>query len=194
MQQLPHVTLLFCGTFKHKLTRVLMQSSGQYFQAAHSIASTHRPTITLRGLFHTKEKVAWGQRPDPWPWISVLQAIIRGSWVTLPFFLAITLDQRMCPSSLHFGTLHKGDPRGQGMASHKTALSLWSELSVGRSRCFRERLGWKLDSLEVLGSLKLLFKETRHFAQNSGRKSKPLDQFLEKQSRLPINFPCHKDA
>lgn len=94
-----------------------MQSSRQSFQAARLLGycqDTHKPMITLRGLFHIKEKEAWGQRPEPRPWISVLQAIIRGSQVKLPFFLTITLDQRMCPSSLHFATLHTGDPRGQG--------------------------------------------------------------------------------
>lgn len=112
-----------------------MQSSRQSFQAACIIARI--PTDQLsheRGCFTSRKKKAWGQRPDPRPWISVLRAIIRGSQVTLPFFLAITFDQRMCPSALHFGTLHKGDPRGQGMVSHKTALSLRSELSPGRAR------------------------------------------------------------
>lgn len=104
-----------------------MQSSRQSFQAACLIARI--PTDQLSHLwdcFTSKEKRRGGQRPDPRPWISVLRAIIRGSQVTLLFFLAITLDQRMCPSALHFGTLHKGDPGGQGMVSHKTALSLLS--------------------------------------------------------------------
>lgn len=92
----------------------------------------------------------------------MLRAIIRGTQVTLPFFLTITLDQRICPSALHFGTLHKGDPRGQGMVSHRTALSLRSELSPGRGRFCRERKDWKLDSQAALTSLKFPFKETPH--------------------------------
>lgn len=138
-----------------------MQSSRQSFQAARLLGycqDTHKPMITLRGLFHIKEKEAWGQRPEPRPWISVLQAIIRGSQVKLPFFLTITLDQRMCPSSLHFGTLHTGDPRGQGWLLTEQSY-LCDQNCLWEGVMFQGKQGWKLDSLEVLGSLKFPFQE-----------------------------------
>lgn len=172
-----------------------MESSRQSFPAARIIARI--PTDWLSHLwdcFTSREKKAWGQRPDARPWISVLRAIIRGTQVTLPFFLAITLDQRICPPALHFSTLHKGHPRRQGMLSHKTALSLRSELSPGRGRFCRERKDWKLDSLAVLRSLKFPFKETPHFSWNWEEKSKHPDQFLERQGPFPISSLCHKDA
>ena len=172
-----------------------MQSSRQSFQAACIIARIPTDQLShLRDCFTSRKKKAWGQRPDPRPWISVLKAVIRGTRVTLPFFLAVTLDQRICPSALHFSTLHKGDPRGQGMVSHKTVLSLPSELSPGRGRFCRERKDWKLDSLAVLRSLKFPFKGTPHFSRNWEEKSKHPDQFLERQGPFPINSLCHKDA
>ena len=172
-----------------------MQSSSQPFQAACLIARIPTDQLShLRDCFTSRKKKARGQKPDPRPWISVLRAIIRGSQVTLPFFLAITLDQRICPSVPHFGTLHKGDPREQGMVSHRTALSLPSELSPGRGRFCRERKDWKLDSLAVLSSLNFPFKETPHFSQNWEKKSKHPDQFLEGQGPFPTNSLCHKDA
>lgn len=143
---------------------------------------------------HQGREKTWGQRPGPRPWISVLRAIIRGTQVMLPFFLDTTLDQRIRPSALHFSTLHKGDPRGQGMVSQKAALSLRSELSPGRGRVCRERKDWKLDSLAVLRSLQFPFKETSHFSQNCEEKTKHPDQLLERQGPFPMNSPCRKDA
>lgn len=141
-------------------------------QAAHIIVRI--PTDQLSHLgdcFTSRERKGVGAKTRPWALDLCAQSHNQGNSGHASFLPRYHFGPKDPPSALHFCTLHRGDPRGQGMVSYKAALYFQSKFSPARGWVSRKRKDCKLDSLAVLRSLQFPFKETSHFSQNWGKKT-----------------------